>query len=241
MKTFFPENVKQFRFHSQISIEECVEIFNSKDYCSLDVSDDHLNSKFITDISFLRKLKNLKYLSMGAFHLKNYEALNDCINLEYLIIFNAQKNIVDISNLNLVKIKLSNSNNIIGLSNSLKLTSLYWMGYPYQNIDFTENMNNLADFTICDSKIKNIEGLRGKKDMEYLIFRACPKLTDLSAISNISIKKLEINDCPKLNIDIMNHVSNVEYLLLIDSVKMSFIEQLKWKFKLRKFRYSYGD
>lgn len=239
MRNLFQLDADQFHYYSQVPVNEFIKIFNSGHYSRLILSDDYKNSKFINNISFIEHLDNLKVLSINTHYLKDFKPINNLSQLNKLLILNAQNNLVDISNLNLIELRLDGTKNVLGIESCLRLEFIEWTDYPNLNFLALKELNYLRTVIINGSKIKNLEGLQNKIHLKYLDLRVCRKLVDIDQINGLAIEELRFNECPKINIDKLENLPNLKSLLMIDSEKMPILKQLKWRFKIQNFRYSY--
>lgn len=225
-----------FEYNSQISIQELVVNFNDGNYNSLIINDNFTDSKFITDISFVKELKNLKSLSLFTHELKDYSVINQLLSLERLKIINSQDHLVDISKINLFEINLKSVKRIKGVESSTNLKVVKWDDFQAENLTAFKNCSNLILLEVESKKLKSLFGLEKKSNLKRIVFRSCPKLIDITALIDSNIEELEFEECPKIKIDELLEFKKLKKLYLFNCKKIDFIQRMKFWFTIKDFK-----
>ena len=164
----------------------------------------------VTDLSFLKEMRKLTYLSVGNHDnvVTDISAIGKLTNLKYLSIDYSQK-LSDISAIGkltkLETLHLSHLDKVNDLSSLETLTNLselkIWQ-VPCDDISFLKKMTQLTylqiDYTDYNGTIKDISVLSNLKNLGYLSLTRLP-ITDISALSELKkLTGLNIEHCPNI-------------------------------------------
>jgi hypothetical protein len=204
----------------------------------------HLN---IEDLSFLKCLEKIETLKIEGCNLKNFQGLNNLIEIENLILIN-NNNIEDFTGLDALEkisylevVKNENLINFKGLDNlkalgginikeNKNLTSFDGLNKVAEKIDNNPGISSRLNWSIhANSSLKSISSLNKipNRINFSLNISSCPELEDIGVFKNLkNINSLGISICNKLKT--INAFPNIEYIGSIFLYDLNSVEQISF-------------
>lgn len=202
------------------------------------VYNEKLTSDEEADISFMKPLVNLEYLSIDGKNM-NYNSLSGMKKLKYLEITDYRttdisplgsltaletldiradsvKDITPIGKLKNLKTLMLHSMKVVDMSPLKKLDKLeeLWLCYlDRADLSGMNGMSNLKDVTLMELPIRNLNAFSDMKNLEFLNCHMCSKLTDVSGVSSLKkLKKLYFPDSSVKDISSLGNMTWLEVL-----------------------------
>jgi hypothetical protein len=201
--TIKKNNLNGLKIMTSLKEDRLENLFFLNDYDFLESLDITSSSDF--DLTFLKKLKSLRYLSIAI----------------------SGKNIIDLSNLNqLIDLSITwRKGKILGLEKCQNIKSLCLIEFKENDLTIINPLKNLNDLKIATGSIKSAKGVEGLP-LEKIIFGYCRSLESISSINNnIYLKELNITSSSKIkDYDSLNNLPNLESLDLINNKEIPSIK-----------------
>jgi len=173
------------------------------------------------DISVLKNLTQLTYLSINNAGITNIEALSELTLLESLFLpGNKISNIGALRNhTRLVSLNLSGNgiNNIDALKNHTGLITVNFSGNKLVDISALAASRQLKNLGIEHNQLSDISCLRDLKNLEYLGF-AHNKVENVDFLASLdNLKNLSFSGNPVKNIPGLSQVNSLTHLFMTDT------------------------
>lgn len=190
-------------YKKSYSISEINDKIKSKEATGISI--DFVMTGSLKDINFLRDIDNLEHLQIDLLGKVNYNVVNSLISLKSLFIANASINYIAIDKLiNLEKLVLLASSNVVGIEACTRLESLRFLPNFHNNMEILANLYQLKLLEIQENKVDKyhlttLNGIENATNLMELRIKNCKKLKSINKLSNLKkLKKIDISYCKKI-------------------------------------------
>ena len=153
----------------------------------------------ITDISFVREMKDLKSFSVGSQNIDNLNLLKNCKKLETLYLFDT----------NLTNLDTGNT--------ELRALDIKW-GNPVRDISGLRKLGKLERLSISSSELTDISPIASLDSLKFLDL-SCDSISDISVLADCkSLKRLSLIDCKQVaDISPLSELNALEEILICNT------------------------
>ncbi|MFX1321770.1 MAG: leucine-rich repeat domain-containing protein [Promethearchaeota archaeon] len=174
-----------------------------------------LNTKKLSDLKGLEKLKKLEFLGLSG--ITEIDSPVNFPNLKYLVLDNSEiteiKGLDFLKNLELLVLEGNQIGEIKGLENLKELKHLNLSSNRISEIKGLENLTNLIKLYLNNNQIREIKGLETLTNLEVL-YLDHNQISEIKSLENL--KKVEILSFFQNKITEMKGLENLEELLILD-------------------------
>ena len=155
----------------------------------------------ITDISFVREMKDLKSFSVGSQNIDNLNLLKNCKKLETLYLFDT----------NLTNLDILTGNT------ELRALDIKW-GNPVRDISGLRKLGKLERLSISSSELTDISPIASLDSLKFLDL-SCDSISDISVLADCkSLKRLSLIDCKQVaDISPLSELNALEEILICNT------------------------
>ncbi|MFX1316215.1 MAG: leucine-rich repeat domain-containing protein [Promethearchaeota archaeon] len=174
-----------------------------------------LNTKKLSDVKGLEKLKKLEFLGLSG--INEIDSLVNIPNLKELVLDNSEiteiKGLDSLKNLELLVLEGNHIKEIKGLENLKELKHLNLSSNQISEIKGLENLRNLRKLHLENNRIREIYGLETLTNLEDL-YLGNNQISEIKGLENL--KKLEILLLYRNKITEINGIENLEKLIVLN-------------------------
>ena len=252
---YFGENVKTLDVYlsGYFYEPEFLKIIEKQKVEGLFIHQSLFTKQMKTDLKFLDSIVNKDAIKKIGVHVDfedeaSIERLYNFKNLDSLVVINFTKNniCIDVSRFpKLVALTINGQVDLIGLdkiqlkklliNENKKIANKSW-GKTIEELEITHSkpvileefneLSNLKNLELIQSSITSLAGIENFKNLECLTVGYCPKLLDISAISNCTkLRKIEFENTKKItSFNPLTALKNLQGLILSDCGEISSLQ-----------------
>ena len=196
MKIHTLEDLKYFPYLYYLSLEEQTEIEDWSVLSQTAIQNLYLYRCGITDIGFIKDMKNLYYLDLQGNEIEDISVIQDLDYLEYVTI---------------------SGNPIKDISPVFKLKNLYSLSVSGDQIDSLDpiiQMSSLERLTVSKGMNLDYNDLRQLSNLTYLNLNSCD-VTDVSFVKEMAkLERLYLSNTEVTDLSPVTSLKNLEYLYI---------------------------
>jgi len=161
------------------------------------------NNRELTDYTPLNKLKNLEFLEITAFGIKDFTFLKAMPELKDITTYHAPvaslKGLSEAPNLESLKLYSGKLTKIEHLDKNSNLKTIYFNNHQISKLEGLSNLKKLNTLDISRNQVKKIEGLEGNTCLEKLWLNSNPvkkleNLSHLPILSELGLDQTKISE-----------------------------------------------
>lgn len=170
----------------------------------------------LTDIAFLKELKNLSYLDLAWNDLAEITTLKELKKLTELYLNNNQLTEIsalkELKNLNRLDLDDNQLTEITALKDLKDLNKLYLRGNHLSEIPPLKELKNLTHLYLYNNKLSEITPLKELKKLTHLSLGS-NKITEITALKDLkNLTELRLSNNRITEITILKKLKNLKYL-----------------------------